>query len=45
MKSYDKMEKISYSKTFHGILEIFLLLKRSNGISELFCYRLKERTN
>ena len=26
MKSYDKLEQISYSKTIHGILELFYYL-------------------
>ena len=28
MKSYDKLEQISYSKTFHGIPEFFYYLTK-----------------
>ena len=41
MKTYDKLEQISYSKPFHGILELYYYFKKSNGISELFLLPLK----
>ena len=36
MKSYDKLEQISYSKTFHGILELFYYLRGVMVYQNLF---------